>query len=64
MRVLKAYIARIFKDQVLGGQELLSNTIGVPNSGNVRDYQSIINKVPEFDVPSLFGLPSNIDRSV
>lgn len=48
----------------MNGQELLSDTISVPNSGIVRDYQSIINKVPEFDAPALFGLPSNIDRSV
>ena len=36
----------------------------VPQSGNVRDYTGIISKVPEADIPSMFGLPANIDRSV
>ena len=36
----------------------------MPQSGNFRDFNSIINKVPEFDNPLLFGLPTNIDRSV
>lgn len=36
----------------------------MPQSSNVRDYVGIINKVPDFDAPSLFGLPANIDRSV
>jgi dynein heavy chain 2 len=62
--VLRAYIERVFKDQVLKGQEPLSGIIPVPQSANVRDYVAMINKVPEFDAPSLFGLPANIDRSV
>jgi dynein heavy chain 2 len=62
--VLRAYIERVFKDQVLKGQEPLSGMIPVPQSANVRDYVAMINKVPEFDAPSLFGLPANIDRSV
>lgn len=62
--MLRAYIERVFKDQVLKGQEPLSGMIPVPQSANVRDYVAMINKVPEFDAPSLFGLPANIDRSV
>lgn len=64
VRVLRAYIERTFKDQILKGQEPLSGMIPVPQSANVRDYVGVINKVPEFDAPSLFGLPANIDRSV
>lgn len=64
VRVLRAYISKIFKDSVLRGQEPLSNMIPVPQSANVRDYVGIINKIPEQDNPQLFGLPSNIDRSV
>ena len=62
--MLRAYIERVFKDQILKGQEPLSGLIPVPQSANVRDYVAMINKVPEFDAPSLFGLPANIDRSV
>lgn len=54
----------LFKDSTITGQEPLSAVIPVPQSSNVRDYIGIINKVPDFDAPSLFGLPANIDRSV
>lgn len=64
LRVLKAYIARMFTDEVMRGDKPLSGIVSVPKSGNVRDFQGIINMVPEYDAPSLFGLPSNIDRSV
>ena len=64
MRVLRAYIEAVFKDATLKGQEPLSGVIPVPQSGSVRDYVGMINKVPEFDAPGLFGLPANIDRSV
>jgi len=54
----------LFKDSTLRGQEALSDMVTVPQSGNARDFQGIIHKVPEYDVPSQFGLPANIDRSV
>lgn len=54
----------MFKDGTLKGQEALSDMVTVPQSGNARDFQGAINKVPEYDVPSQFGLPANIDRSV
>lgn len=64
LRVLRAYIAQMFSDSVLRGQEPLSKMVPVPQSGNVRDFTGMIAKVPDADVPSLFGLPANIDRSV
>lgn len=64
LRVLRAYIAQTFNDSVLNGKEPLFGTIAVPQSGNVRDFTGLINRVPEIDVPALFGLPDNIDRSV
>lgn len=64
LRVLRAYIAALFKDSVLKGEEPLSGVIPVPQSANVRDYVGVMNMVPESDAPSLFGLPANIDRSV
>lgn len=54
----------MFSDSVLRGQEPLSKMIPVPQSSNVRDFTGMIAKVPDADVPSLFGLPANIDRSV
>jgi len=35
-----------------------------PQGNNQRDFVSVINSLPETDNPLLFGLPSNIDRSV
>jgi dynein heavy chain 2 len=54
----------LFNDPSLKGKKSLSNVIPVPQSGNIRDYLGMIQKVPDNDVPSLFGLPANIDRSV
>ena len=64
LRVLRAYMANIFTDDVLKGQKMLSNIIAVPQSPDLRAYTGLINQIPEFEKPSLFGLPSNIDRSV
>lgn len=63
-RVLKTYMRETFKEASLRGQEPLSNIIQTPQSGNPRDFIATINKIPETDNPKIFGLPSNIDRSV
>jgi hypothetical protein len=57
-------MGQIFTENTLKGIEQLSNTISVPQSPDIRAYQGVINQIPEFDQPKLFGLPSNIDRSV
>lgn len=35
----------------------------MPTSTNIKDYQEVIASLPEFDKPSYFGLPENIERS-
>lgn len=55
---------QIFKDSVMKGQEMLSNVVQAPQSKNVQDFFSALNRLAEDDSPELFGLPSNIDRSV
>lgn len=42
----------------------MSETLTVPQSGQIKDYNLEMQKVPDVDQPSLFGLPANIDRSV
>lgn len=64
LKVLRAYIEQMFNDTVLKGQNPLSQILPVPQSNNVRDFSGMIGKVPDTDLPSLFGLPANIDRSV
>jgi hypothetical protein len=54
----------MFTDQTLRGQAALSNVMQTPQSNNPRDYINAIGQLAESDQPQLFGLPSNIDRSV
>lgn len=63
-RVLRAYIENLFNDQGLRGQAQLSQVLTVPQSGQVKDYSLMMQKIPDTDQPALFGLPANIDRSV
>lgn len=46
------------------GQTALSGLLTVPGSGQLRDYQPVTNALPDQDQPRIFGLPTNIDRSV
>ena len=64
MRVLRTYMQTIFQDATLKGQSLLSGLVQAPQSGKLADFMQTISKVPELDNPEIFGLPTNIDRSV
>lgn len=64
MRVLRTYMQSIFGEATISGKAPLSGLVSVPKSGNVQDFVQSIQKVPEIDNPDIFGLPSNIDRSV
>ena len=64
MRVLRSYMAEIFKNETLKGQAALSNMVTTPQTTQVRDFVALIGQLPENDKPNMFGLPSNIDRSV
>lgn len=55
---------QVFKEETIKGQKKLSDILAVPQSQHVKDFNVIINQVPEIDTPQLFGLPTNIDRSV
>ena len=46
------------------GQRRLSDMVSVPQSSQFKDFSQTINQIPEIDNPLMFGLPSNIDRSV
>jgi dynein heavy chain 2 len=64
MRVLRAYMDEIFTQQTLKGEKSLSNLVQVAQSNNPRDFAQLISQLPEIDTPTVFGLPTNIDRSV
>ncbi|GAB1603232.1 cytoplasmic dynein 2 heavy chain 1-like isoform X1, partial [Argonauta hians] len=65
IRVLVSYLKTFFDNRVLG-EHVSDRRIGnlqLPHSCNYRDYISLIDKLPDYNQPSLFGLPENIERS-
>nr|CAB3240329.1 cytoplasmic dynein 2 heavy chain 1-like [Phallusia mammillata] len=67
MRVLSAYLRQYFQSSVLSGSrsrgKSLVPNVNLPQSINIKDYQEIINQLPEDDLPKYFSLPANIERS-
>lgn len=55
---------QIFNSETISGQKALTGNLRAPQGGNVNEFVSLINNLPEIDSPDIFGLPSNIDRSV
>lgn len=64
MRVLRSYMQEIFTDGVMSGQTALAGMIKVAKSSDSSAFVQNISQLPEIDNPKIFGLPSNIDRSV
>jgi len=64
MRVLSTYIRQYFNEGALSGKNPLSGLVSVPKSNKPEDFMQVMQRVPEQDNPDIFGLPSNIDRSV
>uniref|UniRef100_H2ZEZ6 Cytoplasmic dynein 2 heavy chain 1 n=1 Tax=Ciona savignyi TaxID=51511 RepID=H2ZEZ6_CIOSA len=68
MRVLTSYLTQYFDSDLLSassrsrGKRLVAN-VTLPQSTNIKDYIDVIEKLPEDDLPSYFGLPANIERS-
>ncbi|KAL3878520.1 hypothetical protein ACJMK2_030860 [Sinanodonta woodiana] len=65
MGVMVSYVRQFFDSNVLSphGKNKRLGPIRLPGSTNVRDYLDAIEALPEFDKPSYFGLPENIERS-
>jgi len=73
-RVMRVYLRRIFHPSVLsthvggGGKPLTGNALKmpltIPDSTSHADYMAAVDNLPDLDVPAVFGLPPNIDRSV
>ncbi|CAK8696967.1 unnamed protein product [Clavelina lepadiformis] len=69
MRVMTSYLRQYFDSALLSGsssrsrgKRLVAN-ITLPQSTNIKDYQDLIEQLPEDDAPTYFGLPANIERS-
>ncbi|OWF37256.1 Cytoplasmic dynein 2 heavy chain 1 [Mizuhopecten yessoensis] len=65
LRVMVSYLKQFFDANTLSPQNRNKRLgpIRLPNSTNISDFTAAIAELPEFDNPSYFGLPANIDRS-
>ncbi|XP_041357041.1 cytoplasmic dynein 2 heavy chain 1-like isoform X2 [Gigantopelta aegis] len=65
VRVLVTYLKQFFDASVLSpqGKNKRLGPLHLPTSTNYRDFTEVIESLPEFDKPSFFGLPENIERS-
>ncbi|CAG5115632.1 unnamed protein product, partial [Candidula unifasciata] len=65
MRVMVSYLQQFFSASVISqqGKNKRLGPCKLPVSTNIRDYMDVIEGLPEFDKPSYFGLPENIERS-
>eukprot|EP00116_Pleurobrachia_bachei_P001833 sb/3462095/ len=65
LEVLRAYLRQYFDREVLGGKgrRKLAGVLELPQSINHKDFVKAISALPDIDSPSVFSLPSNIDRS-
>ncbi|XP_050416302.2 cytoplasmic dynein 2 heavy chain 1 [Patella vulgata] len=65
MSVMVSYLKQFFDPSVLSSQGKTKRVgqLKIPNSTNYTDYIEAIEALPEFDKPSYFGLPENIERS-
>jgi dynein heavy chain 2 len=60
--VLRAYLRKYFNLLTINGQTEISQGLPIPK--NQKELTTFISKQPDIDTPSLFGLPSNIDKVV
>lgn len=66
IKILNSYLRAIFNSEVIPGSGRALKQMGpfdLPASTDERDYAKLVNKLPEDDKPSMFGLPANIERS-
>jgi dynein heavy chain 2 len=63
MKVLRTYLNQYFSAEALASGQLIGG-LRLPRTNSYKEYQQLINQLPETDNPSFFGLPSNIYRSV
>ncbi|KAH8074196.1 dynein light chain binding protein [Aureococcus anophagefferens] len=63
-RVLKAYLRKIFNQDVFDGRGDLMRGLSIPRPCAFDDALAAVAALPDGDAPALFGLPDNIERSV
>ncbi|TRY75069.1 hypothetical protein TCAL_08574 [Tigriopus californicus] len=66
IKILNSYLKTIFNSEVIPGSGRALKQMGpfdLPASTDEQDFAKLVNKLPEDDKPSMFGLPANIERS-
>lgn len=63
-RVMVSYLKQFFDSNIVGrGSGKRIGPLNLPNSCQIQEFIEEIDKLPEIDKPSYFGLPENIERS-
>ncbi|VDP79028.1 unnamed protein product [Echinostoma caproni] len=60
-QVLQSYLHQMFSDQTVHSLRL--GPLQLPGTTELRDYTLLIDSLSDYDLPSHFNLPANIDRS-
>ena len=66
IRILLSYLQSFFNGDVIAGSARARASLGpldLPVTTSYNQYLELVNKLPEDDKPSLFGLPANIMQS-
>ncbi|XP_019521077.1 PREDICTED: cytoplasmic dynein 2 heavy chain 1 [Hipposideros armiger] len=69
LRVLQSYLKQFFNSSIIdvfnqrNKNSIFPYSLSLPKSCSILDYRAVIEKLPEDDKPSFFGLPANIARS-
>ena len=65
MRVIRAYLSEFFCEDRLEGRKgnLMGLKLKTPSTANHGEYAAFVARLPDTDIPSMFGLPENIERS-
>ncbi|XP_077915202.1 cytoplasmic dynein 2 heavy chain 1 isoform X5 [Halichoerus grypus] len=69
LRVLQSYLKQFFNSSITdvlnqrNKKSVFPYSLSLPKSCSILDYRAVIDKLPEDDRPSFFGLPANVARS-
>lgn len=66
IRILVSYLQSFFNPDVIAGSARARSLLGpleLPVTNNFSQYMELVNKLPDDDKPSMFGLPENIMQS-
>lgn len=62
IEILGSYLREFFNESALN-RGLFGPNLSLPSSESYSEYLQMIHQLNDFDKPSLFGLPENIERS-